>query len=75
MDEAQRQCGFCLVTLSADVVDYSLNKCSITLGLNITMSEKLRDSIRYDRRNRCKVCYKCGVSERICKAIEMEQAC
>ncbi len=75
MDEAQRQCGFCLVTLGADAADHSPNKCSITPGLNITMSEKLRDSIGYDRRNRCKVCYKCGVSERICKAIEMEQAC
>jgi hypothetical protein len=75
MDKAQRQCGFCRVMLGADTADHSPNKCSITPGLNITMSEKLRDSVVYNRQNRCKVCYKCGVSERICKAIEIEQAC
>jgi superfamily II DNA or RNA helicase len=75
MDEVQRQCGFCLVMFGADAADHLPNTCSITPGLNVTMSEKLRSSIEYDRRNRCKVCYKCGVSERICKAVEMEQAC
>ena len=61
--------------LGANVADHSLNKCSITPGLNITISEKLRDSVIYNRQNRYKVYYKCGVSERICKAIEIEQAC
>jgi superfamily II DNA or RNA helicase len=75
LDEAQRHCGFCLVTLGMDAADHAPSKCSTTPGLDLTTSEQLRDGVAYDRRNRCKVCYKCGVSEQNCKAIEREEAC
>ena len=68
-------CGFCLVMLGTDAADHFPNKCSITPWLNIMVSKKLKDSVVYDSRNRCNVSYKRGVGERICKAIEMEQAC
>ena len=75
LDEAQRQCGFCLVTLGTDAADHAPSKCSTTPGLDLTTSEQLRDGIAYDRRNRCQVCYKCGVGEQNCKAIEREESC
>lgn len=75
LDEAQRQCGFCLVTLGTDAADHPPSKCSTTSGLDITTSEELRDAVEYDRRNRCQVCYKCGVGERNCKAIERDVTC
>ena len=61
LDEAQRQCGFCLVTLGTDAADHPPSKCSTTPGLDMTTSEPLRDAVVYDRRKRCQVCYKCGV--------------
>jgi superfamily II DNA or RNA helicase len=75
LDEAQRQCGFCLVALGTAAADHPPSKCSATPGLDLTTSEQLRDGVTYDRRNRCQVCYKCGVGEQNCKAIEREESC
>jgi hypothetical protein len=75
IDKAYQQYGFCLVMLGADAADHLPNKCSITPGLSIAISEKLRNNIEYNKKNQCKMCYKCGVSEQICKAVEIEQAC
>lgn len=75
LDEAQRQCGFCLVALGTAAADHPPSKCSVTPGLDLTASEQLRDGVVYDGRNRCQVCYKCGVGEQNCKAIEREESC
>jgi superfamily II DNA helicase RecQ len=47
LDEAQRQCGFCLVTLGTDAADHPPSKCSTTSGLDLTTSETLRDAVAY----------------------------
>ena len=75
LDEAQRQCRFCLVTLGTAVADHPPSKCSATPGLDLTTSEQLRDGVAYDWRNRCQVCYKCRVGEQNCKAIKREESC
>jgi hypothetical protein len=64
-----------LVALGTAVADHPPSKCSATPRLDITASEQLRDGVAYDRRNRCQVCYKCGVGEQNCKAIEREESC
>jgi hypothetical protein len=75
LDEAQRQCGFCLVTLGTDAADHAPGKCSTTPWLDLTTSKQLWDGVAYDRRNRCQVCYKCRVGEQNCKAIEQKESC
>jgi superfamily II DNA helicase RecQ len=73
MHEIQRHCGFCWVTYGAREAEHKAMDCSRTEGLNLDQSEWLRSGIRYDRR--CRDCWKCGISEEICKGIELERAC
>lgn len=73
MNEVQRHCGFCWALYGASAAEHSTNECGQTDGLNVETSERLRDGVRFDRR--CRDCWKCGVSQQICKGIEQEQAC
>lgn len=73
MDEVQRHCGFCWSRYGPDEAEHASTKCSKTDGLNVEQSELLRQGIRLDRR--CRDCWKCGVSQQMCKGIENERAC
>lgn len=73
MNEAQRHCGFCWVMYGRSSAEHSPLECRRTGGLNVEMSEGLRDSVSIDRR--CKVCWRCGITQQICKGVEKEQAC
>jgi len=73
MNEVQRYCGFCWARYGPGQAEHSTNQCTRTEGLTVEASEGLREGVRYDRR--CRDCWKCGVSQQICKGIEREQTC
>jgi superfamily II DNA helicase RecQ len=73
MNEVQRHCGFCWARYGPRQAEHSTQQCTRTAGLSRAASEGLRDEVRYDRR--CRNCWKCGVSQQICKGIEREQTC
>jgi superfamily II DNA helicase RecQ len=73
MNEVQRHCGFCWTTYGPGEAEHLAVECTRTEGLNMEQSEWLRGGIRLDRR--CRDCWKCGISQQICKGIENKQAC
>jgi hypothetical protein len=73
MNEAQRHYGFCWVMYGAESAEHPPIECRQTAGLNVDMSDELRGSIRVDER--CRDCWKCGVSEQNCKGVEKGQPC
>jgi superfamily II DNA helicase RecQ len=73
MNEVQRHCGFCWVMHGSRKAEHSAKECTQTEGLRVETSEWLRGEVRFD--HRCRDCWKCGVSQQICKGIEQEQAC
>ena len=73
MNEVQRHCVFCWVRYGAERAHHSSGRCTFTQGLSIEQSESLRKGVRLDRR--CRDCWKCGISQQICKSVENEGAC
>jgi hypothetical protein len=73
MNKVQRHCGFCWATYGPGEAEHSLVGCTRTDGMNLEQSERLRDSIQLDQR--CRDCWKCGISQQICKGIENKQVC
>jgi superfamily II DNA helicase RecQ len=73
MNEVQRHCGFCWTMYGPTSAQHATNTCSKTDGLNIEQQKLLRKQIQLDRR--CRDCWKCGVSQHICKGIEHQRAC
>jgi superfamily II DNA helicase RecQ len=73
MNEVQRHCGFCWTTYGPGEAEHLAVECTRTEGLNMEQSEWLREGVRLDRR--CRDCWKCGISQQICKGIENKQAC
>jgi len=73
MSEVQRHCAFCWVYHGAERAHHLSAQCTFTVGLNLEQSESLRAGVRLDRR--CRDCWKCGISQQICKSVENERAC
>ncbi|KFX86057.1 hypothetical protein O988_09786, partial [Pseudogymnoascus sp. VKM F-3808] len=73
MDEIQRHCGFCWAAYGRGRAEHTAMGCQVTQGLNTEQSEWLRQGIRVDRR--CRDCWKCGISQEVCKGIERNVAC
>ena len=73
MNEVQWHCGFCWTMYGPGKAEHLAMECTQTGGLNMEQREWLRAGIRLDRR--CRDCWKCGISQQICKGIENKQAC
>ena len=74
MDEVQRHCGFCWVLKGAAEAEHQPDQCQeVRAGVSLEGSEGLRDMIKVD--GKCRVCWRCGVSQRICDGVEKERAC
>ena len=74
MDEVQRHCGFCWVLKGAVEAEHQPDQCpEVRRGVNLEDSEALRDRIKVDKK--CRVCWCCGVSQRICDGVEKKRPC
>ncbi|OBT40733.1 hypothetical protein VE00_09777 [Pseudogymnoascus sp. WSF 3629] len=74
LDEVQRHCGFCWVFKKADEAEHRLDQCrERRVGVSIAQSERLRGLIAIHKQ--CRVCWRCGISQRICDGVEKGRPC
>ena len=74
IDEVQRHCGFYWVLKGAAEAEHQPDQCQeVRARVSLEDSEALRDIIKVDRK--CRVCWRYGVSQRICDGVEKERAC
>ena len=74
LDEAQRHCGFCWVLEGADKAEHRSDRCpGERAEVSIAHSERLRGLIRVHKH--CRVCWRCGISQRICDGAEKKRSC
>ncbi|KFZ15842.1 hypothetical protein V501_02522 [Pseudogymnoascus sp. VKM F-4519 (FW-2642)] len=74
LDEVQRHCGFCWVLKRADEAEHRPDQCpERRVGASVAQSERLRGMIAIHKQ--CRVCWRCGISQRICDGVEKGRPC
>lgn len=74
LDEVQRHCGFCWVLKGTNEAEHRLDQClERRVGVSIAQSERLRGLIAIHKQ--CWVCWRCGISQRICDGVEKGRPC